>query len=96
MSVGKASIRRALGTAAVEPAQDNRMAEVTVTETKTTSKPAAKKPATKKATKKTAPVKSAEKKPVAKVAPKTVVTAPKIENAETVISVGDALPYYLL
>ena len=96
MSVGKASIKRALGTAAVEPVQDEKKAEVTVTETKVTSKPAAKKPATKKATKKTAPVKSAEKKPVAKAAPKTAATAPKTENAETVISVGDALPYYLL
>lgn len=91
MSVGKSSIKRALG---AKEAPKTAVEEVKATAP--AAAPAEKKPAAKKApAKKPATKKSAAKAPVAKkpVAPKAapVKIAPKTE-----FSLGDDLPYYLL
>lgn len=91
MSVGKASIKRALGAKdAPKPAVEEVKAPAPV------AAPADKKPAAKKVTAK----KPAAKKPAAKasaakkpVAPKT---APAKITPKTEFSLGDDLPYYLL
>lgn len=89
MSVGKASIKRALGAkepvAAPEEVKAPVAAEPAKTEKKPAKKPAAKKPAAKK------PAKKAQVKKPATVAPE----APIADKIPTV-SLGDDLPYYLL
>ena len=55
-----------------------------------------KKPAAKKSAASTAKKPTVKKPAAAKAAPQKAASAPKTEKAETVFSVGDALPYYLL
>lgn len=92
MSVGKASIKRALGVAS-EPAKEEKKLESPVA---TAKKPASAKPAAKKSAASTAKKPTVKKPAAAKAAPQKAASAPKTEKAETVFSVGDALPYYLL
>ena len=95
MSVGKASIKRALGTTAADSIKEEKKVEAVKAENKA---PAAKKPASKAAPKaapkaaKPVAKKPTEKKPVAvKSAPVVKPLAPK-----TSFSFGEDLPYYLL
>ena len=92
MSVGKASIKRALGVAS-EPVKEEKKLESPVA---TAKKPASAKPAAKKSATSTAKKPTVKKPAAAKAAPQKAASAPKTEKAETVFSVGDALPYYLL
>lgn len=92
MSVGKASIKRALGVAS-EPVKEEKKLESAAV---TAKKPASAKPAAKKPAASTAKKPTAKKPAAAKAAPQKAASAPKTEKAETVFSVGDALPYYLL
>ena len=92
MSVGKASIKRALGVAS-EPVKEEKKLESPVA---TAKKPASAKPAAKKSAASTAKKPTVKKPAAAKAAPQKAASAPKTEKAETVFSVGDALPYYLL
>lgn len=89
MSVGKASIKRALGAkepvAVPEEVKAPVAAEPAKTEKKPAKKPAAKKPAAKKPAKKAEAKKPAEK----------ATEAPTTDKIPTV-ALGDALPYYLL
>lgn len=91
MSVGKASIKRALGAKDAPVAAPAEEVKAPAAETKPVAekKSAAKKPVAKKPAAK----KPAAKKPVAKKSetPKVSVSAPK-----TAFELGEDLPYYLL
>lgn len=95
MSVGKASIKRALGTTeakapAAEPAKAVAKAEPVKTAAK---KPAAKKTSLPKTEAKKPATKKVEQ-PKAPTAKKTVPAAAKADKMT--FTVGEALPYYLL
>ena len=97
MSVGKASIKRALGVASEPVKEEKKLESAAVTAKKPASaKTTAKKPAAKKPAASTAKKPTAKKPAAAKAAPQKAASAPKTEKAENVFSVGDALPYYLL
>lgn len=86
MSVGKASIKRALGAKEPKAVAEEAKAPVAAESAKPAKKPAAKKPAAKK---------PAAKKPVAKKPAAKAPVTPANE-APAKISLGDALPYFLL